>query len=335
MVDSASSLSRLWARRIEDGEVDVEVYEDLRNFSADVISRACFGSNYLKGEEIFNKLHALKKALSGPNLFAEVTGFRFSPSKNNKKIWTLEREVNTLILKMVKERKASEEKNLLETILENAKEGFTTQDKADTFIVDNCKNIYFAGHETTAVAASWCLLMLALHPEWQDLVKSEVTEVLGGLSPDMHSLQKMKILTMVIQETLRLYPPGLIINRESLKDMKLGKLQIPKGLRIYIPVPTLHREPDIWGPDALIFNPKRFAHGVTSACTLPQAYIPFGIGARICLGQHFAMLELRIVLSLILSRFSFSMSQSYCHSPVFRLLLEPEFGIYLIVKKDH
>ncbi|KAH7654135.1 Cytochrome P450 E-class group I protein [Dioscorea alata] len=334
MVDSASSLLKLWESRMEDGGVEMEVYEDLRNFSADVISRACFGSDYLKGEEIFFKLRALEEALSKPNLLAEITGFRFIPSKSNKEILKLEREVNSLILEMVEERKASEEKNLLQTILESAKEGFTALDKkAKKFIVDSCKNIYFAGHETTAVAASWCLLMLALHPEWQDLVHAEVTEVCDVLSLDMQSLQKMKILTMVIQETLRLYPPGLLITRESLKDMKIGELQIPKGLGIYIPVPTLHRDPDIWGPEALIFSPERFAHGVTSACGIPQAYIPFGIGARTCLGQHFAMLELKIVLSHILSRFSVSVSQNYHHSPVSRLMLKPEFGIKLIVKK--
>ncbi|KAH7654138.1 Cytochrome P450 B-class protein [Dioscorea alata] len=307
MVDSTGPLLRLWESRIEEGEVEMELYEDLRNYSADVISRACFGSSYLRGKEMFSKLRLLQKSLSKPNLFAEITGFRLVPSKSGREVAKLEREVHSLILELVKEGQASgEEKNLLQAILNGAKESsFTSQDKADAFIVDNCKSIYFAGHETTAAAASWCLLLLALYPEWQHLVRSEITQLCGDLSPDAQSLQKMKILTMVIQETIRLYPPGPIISRESLQDMKLGKLDIPKGLGIYIPLPTLHRDPSIWGPDALIFNPKRFANGVTSACTSPQAYAPFGAGARTCLGQHFAMLELKIVLSLILSRVAF------------------------------
>ena len=77
MVDSASSLLKLWESRMEDGGAEMEVNKDLRNFSADVISRACFGSNYLEGEEIFFKLQALEEALSEPNLFAEITGFRY------------------------------------------------------------------------------------------------------------------------------------------------------------------------------------------------------------------------------------------------------------------
>lgn len=84
MVDSTGPLLRLWENRIEEGEVEMELYEDLRNYSADVISRACFGSSYLRGKEMFSKLRLLQNSLSKPNLFAEITGFR---SKQNKYIY--------------------------------------------------------------------------------------------------------------------------------------------------------------------------------------------------------------------------------------------------------
>lgn len=122
------------------------------------------------------------------------------PSKSGREVVKLEREVHSLILELVKDGQASgEEKNLLQAILNGAKgSSFTSQDKADAFIVDNCKSIYFAGHETTATAASWCLLLLALYPEWQHLVRSEITQLCGGLSPDAQSLQKMKIVKCLI-----------------------------------------------------------------------------------------------------------------------------------------
>lgn len=146
---------------------------------------------------------------------------RFIPSKSNKEILKLEREVNSLILEMVEGRKASEEKNLLQAILESAKEGFTVLNKkAKKFIVDSCKNIYFAGHETTAVAASWCLLMLALHPEWQDLVHAEVTEVCDVLSLDMQSLQKMKIVSFSVCFIPRLNISICISSTNCLKSSK-------------------------------------------------------------------------------------------------------------------
>lgn len=97
---------------------------------------------------------------------------------------------------------------------------------------------------------------------------------------------------MVIQETLRLYPPAVFVVRQAFEDIELNNILIPKGMNIQIPVPMLQQLPDVWGPDALEFNPKRFEHGVLGACKFPQAYIPFGFGPRICVGQHLAMTEM-------------------------------------------
>lgn len=140
-------------------------------------------------------------------------------------------------------------------------------------------------------------------------------------------------LTMVIHETLRLYPPAVFVMREVLQDIKFRGVMIPKGTNIQIPVATLHQITDLWGPDVHQFNPERFAGGVLGACKHPQAYLPFGVGARTCVGQHFAMTELKAVLSLILSKFSFSLSLTYHHSPVTRMVLEPEHGISLYVRR--
>lgn len=138
---------------------------------------------------------------------------------------------------------------------------------------------------------------------------------------------------MIIQETLRLYPPALYVVRTALQDAKLKDYQIPKGTDIQIPVPVLHQDPDLWGQDAFDFNPERFANGIAAACKTPQAYMPFGFGARVCLGQHFAMVELKVILSLILSKFSFSLSPAYQHNPVFRLVIEPEHGVKLLLRR--
>lgn len=140
-------------------------------------------------------------------------------------------------------------------------------------------------------------------------------------------------LTMVIQETLRLYPPGPFVARGALKDLKLGGVHIPKGVNIFVPVSILHHDHSIWGADAHEFNPERFARGVMGACKHPQVYVPFGAGPRTCLGQTFAMAELKVILSLILLNFTFSLAPSYSHSPVLRLIVEPEFGVSLLMRK--
>ena len=138
---------------------------------------------------------------------------------------------------------------------------------------------------------------------------------------------------MVIQETLRLYPPAVFVIRNALKDIKLKDILIPKGMNIQIPISILHQDTNLWGLDAHQFNPGRFENGILGACKLPQAYIPFGVGTRICVGQHLAMTELKAMLSLILSKFCFSVSPAYQHSPAFRLVIQPEHGVNLQVER--
>ncbi|KAJ8649882.1 hypothetical protein MRB53_002905 [Persea americana] len=341
MVECTIPMLKSWEHRIETEGVigDVRVDEDLIGFSADVISRACFGSSYSNGKEIFSRLRAIQHEMAKAGILIGLPGLRYLPTKRNRVVWMLDREVQSLILKVIKGRQeesmATPQKgrDLLQTLIENAHSRSTGLNAANSFIVDNCKSIYFAGHETTAISATWGLMLLASNPEWQARARAEVQEVCGGQLPDADMLRRMKILTMVIQETLRLYPPSTFIPREALQDMKLGKFQIPKGTNLWIPVPTLHRDPEIWGPDAHEFNPGRFSDGIIVACKLPHMYIPFGIGARMCPGQNLAMAELKVVLSLILSRFSFSLSPSYCHSPAFRMVIEPEFGLNLLMRR--
>jgi len=134
---------------------------------------------------------------------------------------------------------------------------------------------------------------------------------------------------MVIQETLRLYPPAASVVRQAFEDINFKGIQVPKGMNLQIPMPILHQDPELWAHDAHKFNPERFANGVHGACKIPQVYMPFGMGPRVCLGQHLAMVELKVILSLILLKFQFSLSPSYCHSPSYHMLIEPGHGVVL------
>ena len=122
---------------------------------------------------------------------------RYLPTKTNRKAWILEKEVKSLILQVVKERnkKTSFEKDLLQMVIESAKKSNLTQEASDRFIIDNCKNIYLAGFETTAVVASWCLMLLASNKNWQDCARAEVLEICRGRIPNSDMLSKMKQVT--------------------------------------------------------------------------------------------------------------------------------------------
>ncbi|MED6197840.1 hypothetical protein PIB30_060533 [Stylosanthes scabra] len=195
------------------------------------------------------------------------------------------------------------------------------------------ENIYFAGHETIAVTASWALMLLAVYPEWQDRVRKEVAQIFSNGLPNADDLPLLKTLTMVIQEVLRLYPPGAFVSREVYKDTQIGELNVPKGVCLWTLIPTLHRDPEVWGPNANEFEPERFKDGVSKACKYPQAYVPFGVGPRLCVGKNFAMVQLKVVLALIISRFSFSLSPSYKHAPAYRMIIEPGHGVHILIHK--
>ena len=124
---------------------------------------------------------------------------RYLPTNNNRKAWKLEKEVKSLILEVVKERKekTSVEKDLLQMVIEGSKQSNLTQEANDRFIIDNCKNIYLAGFESTAVVASWCLMLLASNQTWQDRACAEVLEICCGRIPDFDMISKMKLVRKI------------------------------------------------------------------------------------------------------------------------------------------
>jgi cytokinin trans-hydroxylase len=123
-------------------------------------------------------------------------------------------------------------------------------------------------------------------------------------------------LGMILNEAHRHFTSILQISRVAKKDMQLGDNFVPKGLSIEIPLLHIHHDPRLWGEDALQFNPNRFANGVSKACQHPQAFIPLSFGPCYCIGQHFGMMESKIVVASMLLRFQLSISPNYKHCPL-------------------
>ena len=267
---------------------------------------------------------------------------RYLPTKSNREIWNLGSCIRSLILNIAEKHghdsATTPNKFFLHSIIEGSKAASFSSCTPEDFIVDNCKNIYFAGHETTAVTATWCLMLLAAHPEWQDRARAEVLDVCGGATgaadPDFDMISRMKTVGMVVQETLRLFPPSSFVVRETFGDIRLGQLLAPKGTYLFVPVSTMHHDAASWGPTVHRFDPDRFKNGVAAACKNPQAaFMPFGLGARTCLGQNLAIVEVKTLLAVILARFAIALSPDYRHSPAFRLIIEPEFGLRLHIRR--
>ncbi|CAD7685434.1 unnamed protein product [Nyctereutes procyonoides] len=169
--------------------------------------------------------------------------------------------------------------------------------EADTFM--------FEGHDTTASGLSWVLFNLAKHPEYQERCRQEVQELLRDREPqeiEWDDLAQLPFLTMCIKESLRLHPPVTVIARRCTQDIVLpdGRV-IPKGNNCVLSIFGIHHNPSVW-PDPEVYNPLRFDPEILQKRS-PLAFIPFSAGPRNCIGQAFAMSEMKVVLALTLLRF--------------------------------
>ncbi|XP_007663005.1 cytochrome P450 4B1 isoform X2 [Ornithorhynchus anatinus] len=191
----------------------------------------------------------------------------------------------------------------------------------------------FEGHDTTTSGISWFLYCLALHPEHQRRCREEVQEILGNRDAfQWEDLGKMTYLTQCIKESFRLYPPVPQVYRQLNKPVQfVDGRSLPEGALVSLHIYALHRNPKVWS-DPEVFDPLRFSPE-NSVGRHPYAFLPFSAGPRNCIGQQFAMSEMKVVSAQCLLRFEFLPDPSRPPEPIPQLVLKSKTGIHLRLRK--
>ncbi|KAK9003514.1 hypothetical protein V6N11_061073 [Hibiscus sabdariffa] len=324
---------------------EIEVFGELRLLTSEVISRTAFGSNYLEGEQIFAMLNKLSILLNR-NAFKTRIPFinKFWKTADLIESDKLEKGIQECVMNIVKKREDrvvnGEADNFGNDFLGLLVSAYRDSEEKNRLsledLVGECKTFYFAGQETVTSLLAWIVFLLAVHRDWQEKARREVLQIFGNQNPHPDGIAELKTISMIINETLRLYGPTNGLPREIRREVQLGKLILPANINLHVQNIALHHDPHLWGDDANLFKPERFAEGIAKATNYnAAAYFPFGLGPRSCVGMAFATTEIKIALSMILQRYTFTLSPAYVHSPTPVITLRPQHGIQIILESLH
>lgn len=228
-------------------------------------------------------------------------------------------------------RRAPTERNDLVSMLLRASDPETGRTMTDSEIVDNLLTFITAGHETTALGLAWTFDLLSRNPACEEKMLVEIDNVTAGQPLTPEHIAQLVYTKQVFSEAMRLYPPAPIITRTALRDFQLGDFLIPEGTVLFVPIYAVHHHASIW-PDPQTFDPDRFLPDAVKA-RHRYAYMPFGAGPRVCIGNAFAVMEAVAILAVILQRMRLVSVDQKPPLPIMKVTLRPEKSLMMRVAK--
>jgi cytochrome P450 len=328
MSEAARELLAAWSSRGTDASIDVA--REMMGVTLNIISRAMFSTDSDHIVAIMERSAERYQAKMRPNMmdFLGLPAWLAGLGRVGVVGRTLG-EFNVEIDRLIKMRSVDPEsgpKDLLARLIsardEQAGGGMTAQEVRDHVIT-----IFTAGHETTAMAMTWTWYLLSQHPAEEAKLHAELRSVLGGRPPNSDDLSKLAYARMVIEESMRLYPPVHTIARAALADDTLAGRHVPKGSIVLIAPWVIHRHRQLWHNPGR-FDPERFSPDQTTA--RPRfSYMPFGGGRRICIGAAFAIAEATILLATIAQRYRLRLVPAHPVEPQGLITLRPRGGMMM------
>jgi cytochrome P450 len=298
-----------WKQQFKNGD-EVNITFEMNKLALEIVSRTLFQTD-VSAREIEELNHALGVVIEvgAQRIRDPFQPPRWVPTKANRESKKAVLKIREIVSKIIEKRVGSTERfdDLLDMLVHTTDEE-TGEKMTMAALMDEVMTIYIAGHETTANALAFTWYLLAKNPKEKEKLFAEI-QGLGVEKPAMHQLKELKFSRMVVDESLRLYPPAWIIGRQGLHEEKMGDYTLPKFCTYGIPVYVVHRSPAYWkNPEDFI--PERFNE--ENGVTIPKfAYFPFGGGPRLCIGQMFAIYEMQIALYVLWKHIDFELDPNY------------------------
>jgi len=317
------------AGRWRAGEV-LDVHAEMARLALSVAAEALFAADVEAGEaEAIGR--ALTEQLAGfGRIFSPLFPLTLRlPLPANRRLGEARALLDRTVERMIRERRAAGARgedalSLLVAAREEGLPGMT-----DRQVRDEAMTLLLAGHETTAVALTWTWHLLARHPEAEARLHDELDRVLGGRPPAASDLPRLAWAADVVRESMRLFPPAWAIGRRALRDHPVGPWTVPAGTVVVVSPYLLHRDPR-WWPEPEAFRPERWAGEDPSRPRL--AYLPFGAGPRMCVGEPFAWVEATLVLAAIARRWRLRPAPGRPVAVRPAVTLRPHGGVWMVAE---
>jgi enediyne biosynthesis protein E7 len=307
----------------------LDLFQEMSGLTLSIVGKALFGTDLLAHKErVFQATstinHLEAQAFYVPGLFS-------LPTPQRHRLYEARNTLYTVVDELIDKRRQASTENDLLTLLLQAQDEETGESMTVSQVRDEVMTLMAAGHETTSNALCWTFLLLARHPDIEGRLREEYSRVLGGRAAQMEDLPQLPLTRMVLEESMRLYPPAWAFARQAIAEDEIGGYTIAKGAYVLMFPATTHRHPDFWErPD--VFDPERFAPE-RAAGRHRFAYFPFGGGPRVCIGNQFALTEAQLILATVLSRCQFRLLPGVALVPEPLITLRPRGKLLMTVSR--
>lgn len=336
MTDATETMLVGWEQHPANEPLAIE--EEMMKVTLRIAGRALFSVDLLGDSKKVGDAFVDATGYTSRRMQSPFLPPRFVPTAENRRFNRAEKTLDQTIYRIIRERRqrvrdgneAVESADLL-TMLMAARDEETGEVMTDEQLRHEIALLMFAGHDTTANALTWTFYLLSQHPAAEAKLHAELATVLNGRLPSVDDLPHLPYTRMVIEESMRLYPPAWSIGRQNIEPDTIGSYHIPAKANLIIPIYAIHRDPR-WWPEPERFDPERFSPE-RSADRHKFAYLPFGGGPRLCIGSNFAMMEAQLVLATIAQRFRLRLVPDHPVAPAPVVMLCTSHGLPMLVER--